>query len=108
MCAYCRLVNAGATKVYAICTHGILSGPAMERITSSVLEAVVVTNTVPQEAKVQKCPKLKVSLTIVMNGGSKGLLKGHRPALACALPTHVAGVCIGELQNSLAIPCSHA
>lgn len=56
----CRLKEAGATKVYAICTHGILSGPALDRIASSAMEAVVVTNTVPQEAKVQKCSKIKV------------------------------------------------
>lgn len=56
----CRLITVGATKVYAICTHGILSGPALERIASSALEAVVVTNTVPQEAKVQICSKIKV------------------------------------------------
>lgn len=55
-----KLITVGATKVYAICTHGILSGPALERIASSALEAVVVTNTVPQEAKVQICSKIKV------------------------------------------------
>ena len=57
----CRLKEAGATKVYAICTHGILSGPALERISQSCMEAVVVTNTVPQEAKVQVCEKIKVA-----------------------------------------------
>lgn len=56
-----RLLAAGATKVYAICTHGIFSGPALERIASSSMEAVVVTNTIPQEAKVAICPKIKVS-----------------------------------------------
>jgi len=55
-----RLKDAGATKVYAICTHGILSGPSLDRITQSCMEAVVVTNTVPQEAKIQVCDKIKV------------------------------------------------
>ena len=55
-----RLIEAGAPKVYAICTHGILSGPALERISSSKLEALAVTNTVPQETKTRVCPKIKV------------------------------------------------
>ena len=46
--------------MYAICTHGVLSGPALERISSSAMEAVVVTNTVPQEKKVEICSKIKV------------------------------------------------
>ncbi len=58
----CRLKEAGATKVYAICTHGILSGPALDRIGKSCMEAVVVTNTVPQEAKTHVCEKIKVNI----------------------------------------------
>lgn len=56
-----RLLEAGATKVYAICTHGILSGPACSRINSSMFEAVVVTNTIPQDEKLKNCAKLQVS-----------------------------------------------
>ena len=55
-----RLKEAGAAKVYAILTHGIFSGPALRRIEESDLEAVVVTNTIPQESKMQNCPKIKV------------------------------------------------
>lgn len=55
-----RLFKAGATKVYAICTHGILSGPAITRINNSMLEAMVVTNTIPQENKMKECNKIKV------------------------------------------------
>ncbi len=55
-----RLKEAGATKVYAICTHGIFSGPALERITKSQLEVVAVTNTIPQLEKMEACPKIKV------------------------------------------------
>lgn len=55
-----RLKEAGATKVYGICSHGIFSGPAVERIKSSDIEAVVVTNTNPQAHKVEECPKIKV------------------------------------------------
>jgi ribose-phosphate pyrophosphokinase len=41
------LVEAGATRVYAAATHGILSGPAIDRIKNSHIEQVVVTNTLP-------------------------------------------------------------
>ncbi|ELU15541.1 hypothetical protein CAPTEDRAFT_150274 [Capitella teleta] len=54
-----KLVEAGASKVYAVCTHGILSGPALSRINESVFECVVVTNTTPQEERMKTCPKLQ-------------------------------------------------
>ncbi|TLM85966.1 MAG: ribose-phosphate pyrophosphokinase, partial [Actinobacteria bacterium] len=41
------LVSAGAERVYVTATHGIFSPPAYERIESSPVEEVVVTNTVP-------------------------------------------------------------
>jgi len=52
-----KLVEAGATKVYAILTHGIFSGPAVARVNSSCFEAVVVTNTIPQEEHLKQCQK---------------------------------------------------
>ena len=55
-----RCKEAGATRVYGICTHGILSGPALTRISESQLEAIVVTNTIPQASKLEKCDKIKV------------------------------------------------
>ena len=57
-----RLLEAGAQKVYAICTHGILSGPAVSRINNSMFECVVVTNTIPQEAKMKHTAKLQVNV----------------------------------------------
>lgn len=53
-------MSAGATKVYAILTHGIFSGPALSRINNASFEAVVVTNTIPQEEKMKHCPKIQV------------------------------------------------
>ncbi len=41
------LQEAGARRIFASCTHPVLSGPAVERIEQSVLEEVVVTNTIP-------------------------------------------------------------
>ena len=56
----CRLLEAGSKKVFAICTHGVLSGPALERISNSPLEAIVVTNTIMQTEKMKQCSKIKV------------------------------------------------
>ncbi len=61
----CRLLEAGAQKVYAVCTHGILSGPAVSRINNSMFECVVVTNTIPQDAKMKMTSKLQVSCPIL-------------------------------------------
>ncbi|KAG0296635.1 hypothetical protein BGZ96_008934 [Linnemannia gamsii] len=52
------LAENGAIKVYAIVTHGILCGKAVQVINDSVLTKVVVTNTVPHEDKKKVCPKL--------------------------------------------------
>lgn len=55
-----KLVEAGATRVYAILTHGIFSGPAISRINNACFEAVVVTNTIPQDGHMKDCPKIQV------------------------------------------------
>ena len=54
------LKKEGAKTVYALITHGVLSGDAIERINASALDKVVVTNTVPQEDHEKRCPKLQV------------------------------------------------
>lgn len=41
------LKDHGAKQVYACCTHAVLSGPAIERLESSPIEELVVTNTIP-------------------------------------------------------------
>jgi len=41
------LIGKGVKKVYACATHGIFSGPAIERIMNSPIEKVIVTNTLP-------------------------------------------------------------
>lgn len=42
-----KLLEMGAVSVYACCTHPVLSGPAKERILSSPIRELVVTNTIP-------------------------------------------------------------
>lgn len=53
------LYEAGAKKVYAILTHGVFAGNAIEKINNSKLEAIVVTNTIPQEKNMKLCPKIQ-------------------------------------------------
>jgi ribose-phosphate pyrophosphokinase len=54
------LVNAGAIKVFACASHPVLSGPAIERISKSKLEEVVVTNTIPLTGAAKAESKIKV------------------------------------------------
>ncbi|MGB9892604.1 ribose-phosphate pyrophosphokinase, partial [Thermodesulfovibrio yellowstonii] len=54
------LKEKGAQRVFAACTHAVLSGPAIERLNNSVLEEVIVTDTIPVYDKKDKCPKIKV------------------------------------------------
>ncbi len=53
------LKERGAKSVYAYCTHPILSGPAVERIASSQMDEVVVTNTIPLSADAAACGKIR-------------------------------------------------
>ncbi len=54
------LKEKGAERVFAACTHAVLSGNAIERLNNSVLEEVIVTDTIPLHDKKDKCPKIKV------------------------------------------------
>ncbi|KAL7622311.1 ribose-phosphate pyrophosphokinase [Parahypoxylon ruwenzoriense] len=54
------LRKEGAVAVYALLTHGVLSGDAIARINASALDKVVVTNSVPQNEHKRLCPKLEV------------------------------------------------
>ncbi len=65
------LIDAGAKKVYACCTHPLFSGPAIDRINNSVLEEVVCTNTIQLPLN-KKSPKI-VQLSIA-NLVSQGIL----------------------------------
>jgi ribose-phosphate pyrophosphokinase len=54
------LKEKGARKVSAACTHSVLSGAAVDRINKSVIEEVIVTNTIPLDSKKEQCKKLTV------------------------------------------------
>lgn len=47
------LKDFGAENVYACATHGVLSGPAIERINSSVIEKLIITDTIPLTKEMQ-------------------------------------------------------
>ncbi len=54
------LKAAGAERVLACAVHGVLSGPAIDRIDNSPLDQLIVTNTIPLGANAQQCKKIVV------------------------------------------------
>jgi len=59
----CEAANAlkehGAKKVLAYCTHPVLSGSAVERVTHSALDELVVTDTIPLREDARGCSKIR-------------------------------------------------
>jgi ribose-phosphate pyrophosphokinase len=53
------LKERGAKRVFAYCTHPILSGPAVDRIAGSQLDEVVITNTIPLSDAAKACKKIR-------------------------------------------------
>ena len=59
-----RVLNEfGAKSVYAACTHGVLSGPAIERIKNSPIKELVITNTIPlpEEKQIDKIKVVSIA-----------------------------------------------
>ena len=54
------LKENGASRVLACAVHGVLSGPALDRVNESALEQLIVTNTIPQVGNAGVCDKLEV------------------------------------------------
>jgi ribose-phosphate pyrophosphokinase len=54
------LLDEGATEIYACASHAVLSGPAIERIASSQLKELVVTNSIPLREEARQVNKIKV------------------------------------------------
>jgi ribose-phosphate pyrophosphokinase len=57
--AAAALKDHGALKVVAYCTHPVLSGPAVDNIARSVLDELVVTDTIPLHDEAQQCSKIR-------------------------------------------------
>lgn len=62
------LMKVGAKEVHACCSHGVLSGPAIERINRSHLKSLVVTNSIPLKPEAMQCDKI----TVLSVGGLLG------------------------------------
>lgn len=58
------LKQKGATSVMACCTHGVLSGPAYERVENGVLDELVISDTIPTKKDVKKITVLTASSMI--------------------------------------------
>ena len=54
------LKNNGADRIFACAVHGVLSGPAIERIERSPIDRLIVTNTIPLTENKARCEKIKV------------------------------------------------
>lgn len=62
-----ELKSKGARRVYAFATHGLFSGPAIERIQKSALEEVVITDTIKARPMVTSCKKIKIlSISVLL------------------------------------------
>jgi ribose-phosphate pyrophosphokinase len=60
------LAEAGATEVHAYVTHGVLSGPAVERIAGSVMKSLVVTDSIEPCEAVRRAPNIRIVPTAPM------------------------------------------
>lgn len=54
------LKENGASYIFMLATHGLFSGPALERIKDSEFNKIVVTNTVSQKSEILECNKIKI------------------------------------------------
>ena len=72
------LKEHGAVKVYACCTHAVLSGPAIERITNSDLDEVLVTNTIPLSREARACSKIRqISIGEILGESIRRIAQGE-------------------------------
>jgi ribose-phosphate pyrophosphokinase len=60
------LIEAGAREVHAYVTHGVMSGPAVERVTRSQLKSLVLTDSIEQPEAVRAAPNIRIVPTAPM------------------------------------------
>jgi ribose-phosphate pyrophosphokinase len=60
------LMENGATEVHSYISHGVLSGPAVERIQKSVMKSLVITDSIEPAAAVKACPNIRIVPTAPM------------------------------------------
>jgi len=57
------LIKAGAVEVHAYITHGVLSGPAVDRVSKSVMKSLVITDTIAPTAETMACKNIRIVQT---------------------------------------------
>ncbi|MFT6076142.1 MAG: ribose-phosphate pyrophosphokinase [Yoonia sp.] len=81
------LIENGAKEVHSYITHGVLSGPAVERVSNSVMKSLVITDTIQPTEAVKNCPNIRIVPTAPMfaqailntwNGTSVSSLFDHK------------------------------
>lgn len=60
------LIENGASEVHSYITHGVLSGPAVERITKSVMKSLVITDSIEASPAVLAAPNIRIVPTAPM------------------------------------------
>ncbi|MES2967093.1 MAG: ribose-phosphate pyrophosphokinase, partial [Pseudomonadota bacterium] len=60
------LMQNGAKEVHSYITHGVLSGPAVERVQNSVMKSLVITDSIEPTDKVRACPNIRIVPTAPM------------------------------------------
>ncbi len=70
------VMGRGAREVHACCSHPVLSGPAVDRVTDSALSSLVVTDTIPLSASAAACDKIKVLSIAPLVG--EAIIRSHR------------------------------
>jgi ribose-phosphate pyrophosphokinase len=69
VCAAAQAIkDKGARNVFAVASHGVLSNPAVERITASPIQELLITDTIPPRPDVRACSKIKVFSVAKMVG----------------------------------------
>ncbi|CCD26070.2 ribose phosphate diphosphokinase subunit PRS5 NDAI_0G02930 [Naumovozyma dairenensis CBS 421] len=71
------LKDQGATKVYALITHGIFSGDALNRINQSSIDKLIISNTIPQDKTVQFLGKDRVDVIDVSRVFGEAIRRIH-------------------------------
>ena len=54
------LIENGASEVHAYITHGVMSGPAVERVSKSVMKSLVITDTIQPTEAVKSAPNIRI------------------------------------------------
>ena len=54
------LLEAGATEVHSYISHGVMSGPAIERVTNSVMKSLVITDSIQPTEAVLNAPNIRI------------------------------------------------